>query len=207
MQSGIGPRVTFLKSLSAAVLLTAITAMGARAQERPTGAPETAAPAEPAEYRTGDYRSPTPLTLHGATVVSSAEAMALWKANGALVHRRDAEAAETRQFAAGNLVARARAPQHSRKCVVAQHRQWRARPGGGGLFSGTAPAAHRRRSHSVGTVLLPQKLLDVMERSKARHRARICPRPLVPRRCRWMGGNRRHANARRAGRACPVKRS
>jgi PQQ-dependent catabolism-associated CXXCW motif protein len=77
-------RTTLLKSLSAAVLLTAIAAMGARAQERPIGAPEAAAPAEPAEYRTGDYRSPTPLTLRGATVVSSAEAMTLWKANGAL---------------------------------------------------------------------------------------------------------------------------
>ena len=84
MQSGIRLRATLLTSLRAAVLLTVFAAMGARAQERPIGAPGTAAPAEPAEYRTGDYRAPTPLTLHGATVVSSAEAMKLWKANGAL---------------------------------------------------------------------------------------------------------------------------
>jgi len=77
-------RAVSLKGLSAALMLTAIAAMGARAQERPIEVPETAAPAEPAEYRTDDYRSPTPLTLRGAIVISSAEAMALWKANGAL---------------------------------------------------------------------------------------------------------------------------
>jgi PQQ-dependent catabolism-associated CXXCW motif protein len=41
-------------------------------------ATEKAAPPEPAQYRTSEYRSPTPLTLQGATVVSGAEAMALW---------------------------------------------------------------------------------------------------------------------------------
>jgi PQQ-dependent catabolism-associated CXXCW motif protein len=71
-------RTPLRQGLLSALLLTA--AIGAAAQERPT---ETA-PAEPSSYRTGDYRSPTPLTLQGATVVSSDQAMALWKAKGAL---------------------------------------------------------------------------------------------------------------------------
>lgn len=41
------------------------------------------APPEPSGYRQNDYRSPTPATLQGATVVSGAEAMALWKAGAA----------------------------------------------------------------------------------------------------------------------------
>ena len=40
-------------------------------------------PAEPPGYRVDDYRSLTPRTLQGATVLSSADAMALWKAQAA----------------------------------------------------------------------------------------------------------------------------
>ena len=40
-------------------------------------------PAEPSDYRVDDYRSPTPRTLQGAVVLSSADAMALWKAKAA----------------------------------------------------------------------------------------------------------------------------
>jgi PQQ-dependent catabolism-associated CXXCW motif protein len=35
--------------------------------------------AEPDEYRTGDYRSPTPTTLRGARVLTTDEAAAMWK--------------------------------------------------------------------------------------------------------------------------------
>jgi PQQ-dependent catabolism-associated CXXCW motif protein len=37
------------------------------------------APPEPAGYRMGDYRAPTPATLSGALVVSVEEAAALWR--------------------------------------------------------------------------------------------------------------------------------
>ena len=66
--------------LLAALLITAIAASGAGAEQRPT---DRGAPAEPTDYRAGDYRSPTPLTLQGAEVVSGAEAVALWKARAA----------------------------------------------------------------------------------------------------------------------------
>jgi PQQ-dependent catabolism-associated CXXCW motif protein len=41
-------------------------------------------PPEPAEYRTDNYRTVVPLTLKGATVLSSAEAMKLWNAKSAI---------------------------------------------------------------------------------------------------------------------------
>lgn len=40
---------------------------------------------EPAGYRMRDYRAPTPTTLQGARVVSTAEAQTLWKAGAAFV--------------------------------------------------------------------------------------------------------------------------
>jgi PQQ-dependent catabolism-associated CXXCW motif protein len=39
---------------------------------------------EPAEYRTNDYRAPTPATLAGARVVSTAEAERLWQDKSAI---------------------------------------------------------------------------------------------------------------------------
>jgi PQQ-dependent catabolism-associated CXXCW motif protein len=41
-------------------------------------------PAEPSGYRTDNYRSPVPLTLKGATVLSSDEAMKIWSAKSAI---------------------------------------------------------------------------------------------------------------------------
>jgi PQQ-dependent catabolism-associated CXXCW motif protein len=35
---------------------------------------------EPQDYRTDDYRTPVPLTLHGATVLSNSDAMKIWSA-------------------------------------------------------------------------------------------------------------------------------
>src|SRR5690349_24742736 len=46
----------------------------------PVGAP----PSEPSTYRTDDYRKPVPLTLKGATVLSSADAMKVWSAKTAV---------------------------------------------------------------------------------------------------------------------------
>ncbi len=42
------------------------------------------APPEPAQYRTEDYQAPTPLTLAGARVLSTAEAFELWQDHGAV---------------------------------------------------------------------------------------------------------------------------
>lgn len=41
-------------------------------------------PAEPDNYRTDDYRSPVPLTLKGATVLSNRDAVDLWQAKSAV---------------------------------------------------------------------------------------------------------------------------
>jgi PQQ-dependent catabolism-associated CXXCW motif protein len=40
--------------------------------------------AEPPDYRTDDYRAPTPATLRGARVVTTDVAEAMWKAKGAV---------------------------------------------------------------------------------------------------------------------------
>lgn len=73
--------ITFiLKRLLTAAAIVAAFTVPPRAQDSAAGAP---APAEPSDYRIGDYRAPTPQTLAGAKVVSAAEAMALWKAKGA----------------------------------------------------------------------------------------------------------------------------
>ncbi|HZZ62377.1 MAG TPA: hypothetical protein VFE63_14600, partial [Roseiarcus sp.] len=41
------------------------------------------APPEPASYRQSDYRAPTPATLKGARVLTTAEAAALWRSGAA----------------------------------------------------------------------------------------------------------------------------
>jgi PQQ-dependent catabolism-associated CXXCW motif protein len=50
-----------------------------------TGAWSQNAPPEPAGYRMQDYRGPTPATLSGARVVTTAEAEELWKSGAAFV--------------------------------------------------------------------------------------------------------------------------
>ena len=40
--------------------------------------------AEPSGYRLDNYKAPTPTTLHGAKVVTTSEAHALWQAKGAI---------------------------------------------------------------------------------------------------------------------------
>jgi len=54
----------------------ALAVIGATA----AGAP----PPEPSGYRMDDYRAPTPATLHGATVLSTAEALAHWQQQDAV---------------------------------------------------------------------------------------------------------------------------
>jgi len=42
------------------------------------------APIEPAGYRMGDYRSATPKTLQGASVLTTKQAESLWRSGGAI---------------------------------------------------------------------------------------------------------------------------
>jgi PQQ-dependent catabolism-associated CXXCW motif protein len=57
----------------------ALLASAALAQPSSPGS----APPEPDEYRAGDYRAPTPSTLKGATVLTTEQAEALWRAGRA----------------------------------------------------------------------------------------------------------------------------
>jgi PQQ-dependent catabolism-associated CXXCW motif protein len=58
----------------ALVLAGALLAGAARAEDVP----------EPEDYRTGEYRAPTPATLRGARVVTTEEAKALWDGGEAI---------------------------------------------------------------------------------------------------------------------------
>ena len=64
--------------LPARGLLAAFTLLGLSAPALAGAAPE------PADFRMEDYRSPTPPTLKGATVVTTAQAAALWQNKAAL---------------------------------------------------------------------------------------------------------------------------
>jgi PQQ-dependent catabolism-associated CXXCW motif protein len=64
------------RTIVLALCLAALSGPGAFGQN---------APQEPAGYRMQDYRGPTPPTLQGARVVSTAEAHELWMAGAAFV--------------------------------------------------------------------------------------------------------------------------
>jgi PQQ-dependent catabolism-associated CXXCW motif protein len=64
-------------------VLVGLALVGNAAQARAAGVtPEQAVP-EPDTFRNESYRAPTPKSLHGARVVSTAEAHALWQARSA----------------------------------------------------------------------------------------------------------------------------
>ena len=62
------------RALLAAICLLTFASSGARSQDRVP---------EPAGYRLDHYRAPTPATLAGARVLTTAEAKLCWK-NGAI---------------------------------------------------------------------------------------------------------------------------
>jgi PQQ-dependent catabolism-associated CXXCW motif protein len=70
-------------SRAAGVLIVGLAALvcgGVRSEDAGGGV----APSEPPGYRTHDYRTPTPTTLAGARVVTTAEAEALWQDKAAI---------------------------------------------------------------------------------------------------------------------------
>src|SRR5262245_46339473 len=67
-------RTSTYRCVSGALVALLLTPMPAFAQ----------APPEPKGYRTEDYRKPTPATLEGARVATTAEAEQIWTAGGAV---------------------------------------------------------------------------------------------------------------------------
>jgi PQQ-dependent catabolism-associated CXXCW motif protein len=74
-------------ALTSIALLSAFVGLGttasgyvdfAEAEDVSGPAPVGVPPPEPDSYRTDDYRKPVPLTLKGATALSSADAMKIW---------------------------------------------------------------------------------------------------------------------------------
>ena len=151
------------------------------------------APPEPDSYRQSDYRAPTPATLNGARVLTTEAAAALWRAGDA---------------AFIDVLPQAPRPKNLPADVV-----WRDKPrsdipgslwlpdtGYGELapvmldyFRRGLDKALSRRQTSA-RVLLPQGLLDVLERGQARSRTGLFQRRLV------SGGLGRLGRRRPAGR-------
>ena len=99
--------------------LAVLVAVDVRGEDRPP---------EPTEYRTKDYRAPTPAGLAGARVVSTAEAERLWQDRSAIFVDVLPRAPRPGQSAAGDDLARQAATEHSGKHLASRHRIRRRSP-------------------------------------------------------------------------------
>ena len=135
---------------------------------------------EPLGYRMSDYRGPTPATLAGARVVTTAQAEALWKSGTATFVDVLPHAPKPDQSAARNTVDRKAADGYPGQYLVARHRLWNARPVYRGLFAQGTWKRHQRQSNKTAGDLLSFGLLDVVERRQARAGVGLYERRLVP---------------------------
>lgn len=72
-------------SITAAIAPYAVSPIAAASLNEAAGQlTQAAPPPEPNSYRTDNYRTPVPLTLKGARVLSSSDAMKLWSAKAAV---------------------------------------------------------------------------------------------------------------------------
>ena len=155
------------------------------------------AAAEPEHYRTDDYRAPTPATLRGARVITTAQAQAIWRAGtGAFVDAMP-DVPRPANLPAGTLW-------RGKQRLNIPGSTWLADTGYGELSAAVEDYLrsglerhHRRRPCQAPGDLLPQGLLDVMERSQTRHFVGLFQRRLVSRRHRRLAGRR--TSAQRGG--------
>jgi PQQ-dependent catabolism-associated CXXCW motif protein len=83
------------RAVVAALWFAALAGGAAFAQNNP--------PPEPVGYRTSDYRTPTPATLAGARVITTAQAEALWKSGAAVFIDVHSHAPRPANLPAGTL--------------------------------------------------------------------------------------------------------
>ena len=149
-----------------------------------------------------DYRAPTPATLSGAQVLSTAEAAGLWHGGTAVFIDVLPQAPRPANLPEG----RCSATSHARTFREAFGSPTRA----------TAHSIRRRRTTCASTLielpvetkqdarlLLPQGLLDVVERGEARLEPRLSPHCLVS---RWHGRMDGGGPSCRADQACSPAR-
>jgi PQQ-dependent catabolism-associated CXXCW motif protein len=150
-----------------------------------TSAPCENRRAEPEHYRNEDYRAPTPATLRGARVITTAQAEALWRAGTAAFVDVMPDVPRPPDLPAGTLWQGK--PRHNIPGSI-----WLADTGYATLRQRDAPesrfeADHRRRARQARGDLLPARLRMSWDAAKRRCHEDMPPSPGTPTR-RWLVG-------------------
>ncbi len=146
--------------------------------------------AEPERYRTEDYRAPTPTTLRGARIITTAEAEALWKAGTAAFVDVMPHAPRPPDLPMGTIW-------REKGRLNIPGSIWLPDTGYGELSpameqylrAGLEQVTGGDRAKPAGHLLRPG-LLDVVECRQAGHFVGICRRRLVSRRHRRLARRR-----------------
>jgi hypothetical protein len=148
------------------VRLVGVFALGALVLASGAAAGQTPPADEPESYRSENYRSRTPATLRGARVVSTMEAQAIWS-EGSAASSMCCPIFRLRPIFPPGRCGGSTTIQHSGKHVASGYGVRRAFAGSGRLSENGFGTDHGRRSRKVSGDILPARLLDVVERSKA----------------------------------------
>ena len=135
--------------------------------------------------------------VRGAIVLSTEQAHAAWQNHDA-IFIECCRSPRVRRAARVNDLAPEAARRHTRQPVAARHRLRCAGAGHAGLFRTRTATGDRRQAGSPGRVLLPGKLLDVVECGETRTDARLHAGRLVPPGDRRLGRARPAAGATHA---------
>ncbi len=153
------------------------------------------APPEPAGYRQTEYRAATPETLAGAQVLTTAQARALWQGGRAAFIDVLPQAPRPAGLPAGTIW-------RDKQRFDIPGSVWLPDTGYGALappmqdyFVRNLHALRAAHAGPPAGVLLPGRLLDVVERRQARAGLGLCARRLVSGRHHRLAGSRAHARA------------
>ena len=130
---------------------------------------------EPDGYRTENYRAPVPATLAGARVLDDRGGRDDLARQERRFHRRAAACAEAAKSSRRHGLARQAAAQHPRQHLAARHRLRKA-GGSDRRLSEARPCPRlRRQQRGAAGDLLPDRLLDVVERGQTSAVIRLSP--------------------------------
>ena len=149
--------------------------------------------AEPERYRSEDYRAPTPTTLRGARIITTAEAEALWKAGTAAFVDVMPHAPRPPDLPMGTIWREKGRLNIPGSIWLPDTGYGELSAAIGAILASRLGAGHGRRSRQAPGHLLRPGLLDVVECRQTGHFVGICRRRLVSRRHRRLAGRRSSA--------------